>query len=303
MYTISKFSYIFHLIDDYRFGAYTELARTAYQRIDYFKRERISDCRFNGFYRPGFVDEFDLMIDVYNEFIDNIQRVYKEADFGRKISEEKRQMADHQKRSEEFIDRVFAYSANNIVLRIDLEYLKHRDTPPTLERISKDLDRLLAHMRHNPGFNGLVSYLLAIEYGYIRGVHCHAFFILSSRDRKPSKHIGHAKLIGEAWKLVTNGDGHYYNCNRDADEHEMNGNRGIGAIAYYEDELINNLKKKVIGYLFKDWQFVRMADGPCVRTVRFGQVSEPYPGAEKNRRYENNRPEGSGAEDMRNSQS
>jgi len=109
-------------------------------------------------------------------------------------------------------------------------------------------------------------------------------------------------LIGKK-KLVTNGDGDYYNCNRDAEKHEENGNRGIGAIAYHEDELINNLKNRVIGYLFKDRQFVRMADGPCVRTVRFGQVSDPHPGSAKNRRYVMGCPERSGGDAMQNSES
>ena len=141
------------------------------------------------------------------------------------------------------------YSKINIA-RIDLAYKKPYSDNITLEEAYGNLKHMLNRTRSNKTvFGHMVGYIVKREYTIDRGVHFHAVFVFDGQ--KMQKDVYKAEQIGEYWMKVTNNKGSYHNCNRN--EYK---DTAIGMINYYDEEKIELLVNKAVGYFCKDTQSI-----------------------------------------------
>lgn len=156
-----------------------------------------------------------------------------------------------------------------LVIRVDLWYVDVAARMLHGEHYSdvkRDLECFLNSMRTNKIFRNKVGFITKVEHGTCRGFHIHGIFFY---DGSKSAHdIFIAKQIGEFWKKVTNGRGHYWNCNAQKYKH-----RGIGQISHSETQLRHNLEKYVLAYVTKVDRFTRIVLPNGDRALRRGIVT------------------------------
>ena len=117
-----------------------------------------------------------------------------------------------------------------------LHYKKDEANNITLEKATKDINRLLNNRRNNSKFDDNVGYLIKTEYGEDRNVHFHTFFFYDGQ--KVQKDMIKGEDIGKYWsENVTSGKGTYYSCNRN----DYKDNQAIGMLDYRDTEKRRNL--------------------------------------------------------------
>lgn len=150
-----------------------------------------------------------------------------------------------------------------LALRVDLSY-QQDDSHPFLSdkerqvkglQAKEDLECFLNNMASNTLFNHMRGYACKLEYGMSKGFHYHLLFLFDGS--KVQRDICIAKMIGEYWESITQGNGRnglYYNCNANKDKYDDN--CGIGMINHYDKEMIANLKNNVAPYLIKPDEYI-----------------------------------------------
>ncbi len=155
-----------------------------------------------------------------------------------------------------YADGLFDMYSKLLVLRVDLSYSQERASEVEVSDLKSDVKRLLGNRHYKPSiFNPMVGYIIKFEHGDTKGPHCHAIFFY---DGNMVKHDGHiADLIGTYWsKVITSGEGLYFNCNRHKHHYQ---DVGIGMIAYWDEAMRRALHRNVIGYLAKSDQSIASA--------------------------------------------
>jgi len=250
---------------------FMEACRNTQQLEDSIKAGDLWRCKLG----PGDSTGFDCLVVIFNRLVGEIKRLYMNGGFKQRIAAQRHYLNRRHANDCRWIDKIFEACHRVSVLRLDLGYDKEFASQMSLQELSDDIDHLRNNYRHSPIFHDKIADYFKIEYGIDRGPHCHAVFFFNGSKRNPISHIHHAQEIGEYWKKdITKGRGYYYNCNADAEDHENNGNRGIGDIHHYDSRLIDNLKEKVFAYFVKSDQFVQVATNPRFKRFRRSQAPE-----------------------------
>lgn len=157
-----------------------------------------------------------------------------------------------------YIDAMFECRSRLLVLRMDFSYRKNEqefkvsaftedDVGRVTSKIAKHRVELVKYLKTKCPELGLVGYAWKLEYGREKGHHYHMMFFLDGA--KVREDIVIAKNIGDHWnKIITEGAGLYFNCNRKKDSYR---HCGVGMVNYYDAEKIFNLKFKAAIYLTK----------------------------------------------------
>ncbi len=137
------------------------------------------------------------------------------------------------------------------------EALDGRTLPPmrvSFDEVQRLREKLFANMKGKPSlFKNLIGYVWRIEYGHKSGFHLHA--VLAFDGAHVHKHEWLAQKIGEYWvDDITKGRGRFHNCNADWDKNSER--YGLGAIAWHDEHLRDNLSNRVLPYLAKFDQYV-----------------------------------------------
>lgn len=158
-----------------------------------------------------------------------------------------------------YVDALFRCCARLVVLRIDLEYRKElRDQIRIVDAIA-DLDHFFNNQPNNSHFKGKVGFIAKLEYGVQKGLHFHVILFFDGAIRDGRKDVHLAEEICEYWtKVITKGRGAYWNVNANKRSYERQGILGIGVINACETNLVENLKHRVVGYLCKSTQYVKL---------------------------------------------
>jgi hypothetical protein len=176
-----------------------------------------------------------------------------------------------------YIDNLFERRSRLLVMRLDLSYRKDIDTPFLNEveiyhsycQAKADREHLFRNMRSNSIFDEMIGYIWKLEYGKEKGFHYHFIFFKNSEDKQD---ITIARRIGEYWaNVITQGRGLYYNCNADKGKYRY---LGIGTIDRSHTDSITNLKHKVVPYLVKPDENLRVLRIDIDRTFGRGEMQE-----------------------------
>lgn len=178
--------------------------------------------------------------------------------------EKRRQMSN-----ESYLDALQEKYSKLCVVRVDLGYKKDENNKVdiTLEKATKDINRLLNNRRNNSTFDDNVGYVLKTEYGEDRDIHFHSYFIYDGQ--KVNKDIIKGEEIGKYWsKNITNGTGTYYNCNRN----DYKKNHAIGMLDYRDVEKRRKLDN-AMAYLVKGEQSIdALKENEKDRSIRRGTI-------------------------------
>lgn len=176
--------------------------------------------------------------------------------------EKRRQMSN-----ESYLDALQERYSKLCVVRVDLHYKKDEANNITLEKATKDINRLLNNRRNNSTFDDNVGYVLKTEYGEDRNVHFHTFFFYDGQ--KVQKDMIKAEDIGKYWtENITHGKGTYYSCNRN----DYKDNQAIGMLDYRDTEKRRNLDY-AMAYLVKEEQSIEgLKENEKDRSIRRGTM-------------------------------
>ena len=154
----------------------------------------------------------------------------------------------NQKSTVKYINDLFEDHSKIQVLRVDLGYKKDELNTLTVKEAKKDLSRLLANRRSNPGiFENFIGHIWKMENAPKKGHHFHTAFLYNGSEILNDAHW--SKKIGEYWQQkITDGRGIYFNCNANKAAYERN---GIGMIIHSDTEKRDNLINAVVPYLTK----------------------------------------------------
>lgn len=207
-----------------------------------------------------------------NSLADAICYLYRDMGFAQRMADERQYVKRSLRSSSKYIDDIISAHGRIVVVRVDFYQQIGQCVESDLQLAIASMDRLIANIRHNSIFHGLVGYIAKLEYGIVRGAHWHTVFFYDGQYRNPNDHVYFAKQIGEYWRNELNcGNGTYYNCNADSSKYDTFGLDGTGLITYRDLDKIQILKEKVVSYLCKTNLFSRIKGGKPYRTFRRGQ--------------------------------
>ena len=163
--------------------------------------------------------------------------------------------------NKEYVDALQEKYSKLCVVRVDLYCNKNKNdvADVSLNEANSDFNRMMNNRRSKPSvFKDNVGYICKKEDTPDRGVHFHA--VLFYNGQKVMQDVHKAKEIGQYWsKDIRNNNGHYNNCNLNADE-KYGENNGIGMLDYKDTDKRKNLDV-AIGYMCKDEQKIEEVTG------------------------------------------
>lgn len=221
-------------------------------------------------------DDVTKMVDMLNEFINDIRQEAKSQQFKKIINNHERLVRKNTKSLMDYIDYLFSKHSKLLVLRVDFRYEKNNKGGAFLTEdeiygkyleVKKDREHFFNNKRANGLFDDMVGYVWKLEYTLLTGFHYHMLFFYDGANVRED--ITWAKKLGEYWAdTITVGKGLYYNCNAGKDKYKV---RGIGMVNYYDHELREGLKIAA-GYLTKPDYYARMIVPKNGRTFGKGEI-------------------------------
>lgn len=194
----------------------------------------------------------------------------KEPNFAYECNRTRRNSRNNYKSLRNLVDTLFTCHSRLTVLRVDLSYSEH-DGPHIDYETARYHREQLCQMFHDLTlFDHLLGYAWKLEWRPQKGFHYHFVFFFDGHQVQED--VTKARLIGELWaRSITGGQGHYFNCNRNAenvyhynalgriDYHDFEKRRGLDYIARYLTKVDEYAAMLVTGRIF---QTSRMPDVP-----------------------------------------
>lgn len=166
-----------------------------------------------------------------------------------------------------YVNELFDKHARLLVVRVDFSYKNDCASRGEIDHILRHREQLLRDRRNSKCLKSIVGYAWKIEYAVTTGYHIH--FIAFYDGSKFKSDMNLAKMIGEEWLMISNGDGRYHNCNRHKSRYI---NCGIGDVKYSDKEKRASLGL-ALKYMTKPDKFLRIKHNQKRRT--FGRGASP----------------------------
>lgn len=205
-----------------------------------------------------------------NDFVAALRAGAKRAGFMKDVANHKRGSIKNERAVRTYLDKLYGDYAKLLHVRLDLYYdmstVKAGDLPVTADEMKAHREKFMRHVREK--YPAAVGHMWTFEFGPMKGPHVHAF--LHFDGHKVRNGITIAQELGEHWRnSITSGRGRYWNVNKQEDEFEAQGRRGIGLIAHYDEKRRENLLKAAL-YLVKVDLFVRIEMPGITKTFGHG---------------------------------
>lgn len=181
-------------------------------------------------------------IDVVRQAVIAIKQETASGEFKAHWRNCRRAVSKNAKGLDDFIDSLFVLHSRMLVIRLDvgylLDYLQSQNFVIGLDRVKRDFSAFLRGLRRGRLKESVCGYVWKLEFGPTKQYHYHLMIFLDGARHQEDVRL--CEEIGEVWsKEITNGEGCYFNCNRQKERYSR---RGIGMISWNDTELIENLK-------------------------------------------------------------
>jgi len=152
-----------------------------------------------------------------NRAVDDLRHVGRSAHFYKEIAQRKRHSRDSANALKQYLQALSRQHAKLLVLRIDFGYRYDPKVHVMGPRVPPDTVRQhrteLIEFYQRRFAESQLGYISKTEFGLCKGPHLHTVFILDGSKVRSDVTI--AAMLGEHWRrVVTGGDGTYFNCNR-----------------------------------------------------------------------------------------
>lgn len=201
------------------------------------------------------MDEYDPceLVERLNGAVANIRGFFQSQEMSQHLAKLDKAKEKRKKGAEAIIEAYRSRYARLEVLRLDLSYRKGKYVDldvfgTALKEVKADWERFRHDLVSGGVVAGVVGYLAKLEYGLLSGFHFH--IIVLCDGSKHREDITLAKMLGEHWsnKVVSRGEGRYYNCNRHKSDYRF---LGIGSLNYYDNAKYDALVNLVVEYMVK----------------------------------------------------
>lgn len=197
----------------------------------------------------------------------------KEPAFARECYRSRRNSRNNYQSLRKLIDALFKRYGRLTVLRVDLSYSKMDGPYIDYETARYHREQLCETFHRHELFVHLLGYAWKLEWKPKKGFHYHFLFFFHGHHVQED--VPHAQRIGELWaRSITGGQGHYYNCNRNAenvyhynalgriDYHDFEKQRGLDYIARYLTKIDEYAEMLVTGRKFQTSPMRDVPEGP-----------------------------------------
>lgn len=211
--------------------------------------------------------------EIFNEFVERLGDTCRSKAVREKMRQRKREPDRRFRACKKYVNALFNKYKRLVVIRLDLFYLPELAHSIKVANAIADIDHFLANQYCNAIYNGMVGYIIKMEYGVDKGIHSHAFIFLNGNDRLGRCGEFSAKQFGDYWAgTITGNKGDYFNLNEqhNIESLKKRGVLGIGLIHADDTELRDNLINRAIFYLCKSTQFFTPASGRDFHALRKG---------------------------------
>lgn len=211
--------------------------------------------------------------EVFNDFVAILGNTCRSKLVREKMRQRKREPDRRFRACKKYVNALFKKYKRLVVIRLELFYLTEIAHSIDIADAIADIDHFLANQHCNAIYNGMVGYIIKMEYGVDKGIHSHAFIFLNGDERLGRFGEFSAKHFGDYWAgTITGNKGDYYNLNtqRNIESLKKRGALGIGLIHANDTELRDNLITRAIFYLCKSMQFFTPAFGRDFHALRKG---------------------------------
>lgn len=198
-----------------------------------------------------------------NEFVETLRVGAKEVKFRKMLRNHERAALSNATSVSLFFDKMYHDYSKILHVRLEASYRKVPGREElSAQRMKSDREKLMRYVRKKFK-KKFIGHMWTVEFGDWKGPHFHIILSFDGSHLREGITIG--TLIGEHWKVITGGEGTYYNVNRDEDAYERRGLRGIGLIAHSDGTRRHNLLVTGL-YLVKTDLFVRLVMPGFVKT-------------------------------------
>jgi hypothetical protein len=182
----------------------------------------------------------------------------KQPDFAYECNKNRRNSRNNYQSLWELIDALFKRYGRLKVLRVDLSYTKIDGPYIDYETARYHREQLCKTFHKHEIFHHLLGFSWKLEWKPKKGFHYHFLFFFDGH--KTQQDVPHAQRIGELWaRSITGGQGHYRNCNRNAENiYQYN---ALGCIDYHDFE-----KQRGLDYICHagQWPYIPDQPGACL---------------------------------------
>ncbi|MCP1319175.1 inovirus-type Gp2 protein [Halomonas sp. 707B3] len=251
----------------YRPSPYAQRFLWAFASCDYLHEA--------GFYQPPTMSHEDAeqVVLELNQRLVAWHQCLKQPGFTYECNLNRRNSRKNYQRLTTLIKALFARYSRLTVLRVDLSYSKADGPYIDYETAHYHREQLCKMFHTSPMFHHLVGYAWKLEWKPKKGFHTHFLFFFDGHHVQEDVTL--AQRIGEHWAgLITGGQGHYHNCNRNAekvyhynalgriDYHDVEKQRGLDCIAHYLTKVDDYASMFVTGRTFQTSPLPKVPEGP-----------------------------------------
>lgn len=197
----------------------------------------------------------------------------KQPDFAYECNRTRRNSRNNYKSLRNLVDTLFACHSRLTVLRVDLSYTAMDGPYISYETARYHREQLCQQFQNHALFDHLLGYAWKLEWKPRKGFHYHFVFFFDGHQVQED--VIKARLIGELWaRSITGGQGHFFNCNRNAenvyhhnalgriDYHDFEKRRGLDYIARYLTKVDEYAAMLVTGRIFQTSPMPDEPEGP-----------------------------------------
>lgn len=218
--------------------------------------------------------------ELFNDMIELIRRKSKSPEF-KQLLRNRQLNSDRMHTSiVEYIHGLFSICSSITVIRVDLAYLSIVDDSGdlngqgiSLEQACLDRDQFIRNMKHNKIFKHKIGLVWKIEHTELKGYHFHWLFFF--KGARVQNSINKSFEIGKYWRdVITQKKGIFFSCNAKMHQYRYLGIGRIHASSPNDAALRENLYNRVVRYLTKRDQFLKVKLGEGYRIFGRGEVPE-----------------------------
>jgi len=189
--------------------------------------------------------------EMVNAFVQRLFNLCHGAKFSAACYQRKKRAALHFRTASRYLSKLPQYFGRLLVIRIDLHLPQDNKNMP-IDELKRRFGTFLQTIRRKRSFS-LKGYIWKLEYGFHQSFHYHCIFFLDGR--KHAQDIKLAKMLGEIWDRIIEGEYCYFNCNHP--KYLKRFQQPItGRLEPYDTGKYDLLLNQVIRYFCKKDQFI-----------------------------------------------